>query len=221
VQIAINADFFYPWYTSSITQYHPHLADLKDPKSLPKKLWDYYPHSGDPVTVQGLSASRGKQTNDSRSRRESYPTLFLSRGNVASFFKPTGSIYNAVSGGSMLLNEGERPVLKASPYFIERHPRTAAGVDKTGKWLILVVADGRQTNYSEGATIPELMDIMEEHGAWTAMNLDGGGSTALVIEGKHGEPVVLNVPIDHGIPGRERPVANHLGVFVGKSASER
>ena len=46
------------------------------------------------------------------------------------------------------------------------------------------------------------------------MNLDGGGSSTLVVEGPDGEPRVLNSPIDNYIPGRERPVANHLGILV-------
>lgn len=48
------------------------------------------------------------------------------------------------------------------------------------------------------------------------MNLDGGGSTTLVMEGDNGQPVLLNSPIDSRIPGRERAVANHLGIFASK-----
>jgi hypothetical protein len=47
-----------------------------------------------------------------------------------------------------------------------------------------------------------------------AMSMDGGGSSTLVIEGGDGLPKILNSPIDNYIPGRERPVGNHLGVFV-------
>jgi hypothetical protein len=48
------------------------------------------------------------------------------------------------------------------------------------------------------------------------MSLDGGGSSTLVIEGEDGLPEILNSPIDSYIPGRERPVANHLGITVKK-----
>ena len=47
-----------------------------------------------------------------------------------------------------------------------------------------------------------------------AMSLDGGGSSAMVSEGKDGGAVLLNSPIDSYIPGRERPVGNHLGIYV-------
>jgi len=55
---------------------------------------------------------------------------------------------------------------------------------------------------------------MKEQGAYYAMALDGGGSSTMVIEGEDGKPVILNSPIDLYIPGRERPVGNHFGVYV-------
>jgi exopolysaccharide biosynthesis protein len=55
-----------------------------------------------------------------------------------------------------------------------------------------VVVDGRQPNYSEGVSLVELAEILRHHGAYTALNLDGGGSSALVVAGPHGNPQVLN-----------------------------
>jgi exopolysaccharide biosynthesis protein len=55
---------------------------------------------------------------------------------------------------------------------------------------------------------------MIEQGAYIAMSLDGGGSSTLVREGGDGKPVILNSPIDNFIPGRERPVGTHLGIYV-------
>jgi exopolysaccharide biosynthesis protein len=73
-----------------------------------------------------------------------------------------------------------------------------------------MVIDGRQVGYSEGATLAETAEWLRKFGAWNALNLDGGGSSALVMEGPDGEPIVLNSP-----SGKlERFVANHLGVFA-------
>ena len=90
-------------------------------------------------------------------------------------------------------------------------------LDAAGTTLLLVVVDGRQPNYSGGVTLPELADLVVEFGGWAALNLDGGGSSTLVAEGPDGRPRVLNSPI-HGRhpPGRERPVANHLGVYAAR-----
>jgi exopolysaccharide biosynthesis protein len=93
----------------------------------------------------------------------------------------------------------------------QRHPRTAAGVSRDGRTLLLAVADGRQPGWSVGLTLPELARLMIEAGAWNAVNLDGGGSSAMWYrEPGSGAGRVLNRPSD----GRVRPVASHLGVRV-------
>ena len=82
-------------------------------------------------------------------------------------------------------------------------PRTAFGIDKQGRYLILV-ADGRQKYYSTGLTLRELAATMKKLGAVNAMNLDGGGSTSMAVRGR-----VVNRPSD----GSERKVANALLVM--------
>ena len=86
--------------------------------------------------------------------------------------------------------------------------------------MIVIAVDGRQPNYSEGVNLAELAEIAIEYGAYTALNLDGGGSTTLVIEGESGRPELLNSPIDNRIPGRERPVENHLGIYARRINSD-
>jgi len=140
-------------------------------------------------------------------------TLFISKQNLITIGKPHGPIYNAVSGLNLMLKVGKSII---TPRFeeTEPHPRTAVGLDKSDKRLILLLVDGRQPNYSEGVLLPELAELMREFGIWNGINLDGGGSTTLVIRGRNGQPEVLNCPIGNRIPGRERPVANHLGIFA-------
>ena len=53
-------------------------------------------------------------------------------------------------------------------------------------------------------------------GSYTAINMDGGSSSAMVIQGWDGDPALLNSPIDQNTPGREASVANHLGIFIQK-----
>jgi hypothetical protein len=86
----------------------------------------------------------------------------------------------------------------------ELYPRTAVAIDRRGKKMWLVVIDGRQPDYSEGVTMSELTDIVMELGAHTALNLDGGGSTALVAAGFWGAHS-LNAPIHTRIPMRQPP----------------
>lgn len=86
-----------------------------------------------------------------------------------------------------------------------RHPRTAIGYSRDGKKLFLVTVDGRQPSFSIGMSLPELADFMVELGCYQALNLDGGGSTTMVIGNK-----VVNSPSD---PTGERAVANSLIVL--------
>lgn len=89
-----------------------------------------------------------------------------------------------------------------------RAPRTAVGIT-ADKRILLVVVDGRQTN-SIGMTLLELALFMQELGAVDAMNLDGGGSSTMVIQDK-----VVNRPSD----GRERRVGNALAIVPARLAN--
>jgi hypothetical protein len=194
VQVAINGSFFLPWHS-----YGP---------------FAYYPHGGDSVDVRGLAISQGEQYSD---RYSGFATLFLSRDNRASIGDPLERSWNAISGGTLVLTEGEILPELGMPAFDDPSPRTAVALDKAGRRLLLVVVDGRQPNYSEGARLTELAQIVLDHGGHTALNMDGGGSSTLVVEGPDGRPRVLNSPIHGRVPpGVERPVANHLGAFADK-----
>lgn len=72
----------------------------------------------------------------------------------------------------------------------QRQPRTMAGIDRRGR-LLLVTVDGRQPGVSEGVTIEEGARLMRSLGAVDAMNLDGGGSTAMAVDG-----ALVNHPSD-------------------------
>jgi hypothetical protein len=87
-----------------------------------------------------------------------------------------------------------------------RHPRTAVGLSRDRRTLYLVVVDGRLPPSRLGLTCNELGALMKDLGAWTAMNLDGGGSSAMWLAGQG----VVNRPSD----GSERVVSNHLAVYA-------
>ncbi len=195
LQLAINADYFDPWRDNG--------------------FWDYYPHANDGVNVRGRAVSQGNHYTEGYAPAQTYNTLFITEDNRASFVPPQATIYNAVSGNMMLVTAGKViPIDTTNDYLTGKHPRTAVALDQTAKTLILFLVDGRQPNYSEGVTIPELAAIIVERGGYNALNLDGGGSVTLVIEGQNGLPQILNSPIHNHIPGQERPVGNHLGVFA-------
>lgn len=191
LQIAINGDGFFPWWSRSPV--------------------DYYPHSGDPVTPRGFTAAFGVVYADGTQDPRPEPTLYISRRNDLTFNLPPNKVFHAISGDRMLIEGGG--IVEGLDNSI-LHPRTAIGVNRNGRYVILVVVDGRQPFYSSGATFQELAQLLEDFDAHFAMALDGGGSSALVVEGQDGGATLMNSPIDSYIPGRERPVANHLGIQI-------
>jgi len=98
-----------------------------------------------------------------------------------------------------------------------RHPRTAVGIAERGARLLLVVIDGRQPGFSDGMTLRETAALMLALGAPDAINLDGGGSSALVYAepSQRGVWRVANRPSD---PTGERAVANALAIVKGCGA---
>jgi exopolysaccharide biosynthesis protein len=89
------------------------------------------------------------------------------------------------------------------------NPRTAVGVGANGRRLLLATIDGRQAGYSLGTTLRETAEIMRALGAHDAINLDGGGSTTMVVRDARGAFRIANRPSD---AAGERPVANALVV---------
>jgi len=102
------------------------------------------------------------------------------------------SVSHALSAGPALLRDGKIRITSDEEVFFGSsipnvHPRSAAGVTVDGD-LILMVVDGRQEN-SRGVYLEELALLMRDAGAVKALNLDGGGSSTLVVNG-----VLLNRP---------------------------
>jgi len=118
-----------------------------------------------------------------------------------------------LGAGPMLVKNGDLFLTSTVEQFpadiaIGRAPRTAIGIDKDGN-LLLVVVDGRQPS-SIGMTLLELAQFLRELGAVDAMNLDGGGSSELVINGE-----VMNRPSD----GKERRIGDALAVMATNIAN--
>jgi Phosphodiester glycosidase len=124
---------------------------------------------------------------------------------------------SVVNGGPRLLSNGEPDITAYQEGFVwlenpefyyrfgvRRNPRTLAGTTTEGN-LLLVAVDGRQPDYSVGASFEESALIMQALCAVEAVNLDGGGSTAMTI----GEELV-NQPSD---PTGERPIGDAIVVL--------
>lgn len=163
---------------------------------------------GGPEDISGLHVSRGETV--SPAPKDGLPALILTKDNQARI-EPNpaaraGDAWNAVCGFNIVLKGGEVVAGKT-----DLHPRTAAGISADGNTLVWLVVDGRQKEYSGGAKTEELGTWLKSMGCSEGINLDGGGTSTLVLQGADG-PQILNRPIHLGIPGKERPSGSHLGV---------
>lgn len=114
-----------------------------------------------------------------------------------------------LTSGPMLVKDGlvSLSMDPKSSKATERAPRTAVAIDKTGTKVWLVTVDGRQSGYSKGMTLTEFATYLKSVGADRALNLDGGGSTAMAVRNPGDFDVSLfNKPSD----GAERAVSTVL-----------
>ena len=116
------------------------------------------------------------------------------------------SMPHVIQAGPLLLDDGEARRGDegfGNSIITARHPRSVVGLTNDGQWFFFVM-DGRNGLHSSGATLSELTDILRQCGASCALNLDGGGSTALIVNGR-----LYNFPSE----GKERSVSYGLGVL--------
>jgi len=148
-------------------------------------------HVGDTVTIaQGLSPASGVSQDSSVTQLVTAATQLIKNG--AAYSDPTGQPPSGIN------------------------PETAVGISKDGKHAIFVTLDGRLGESTAlGVSPSQVTGYLLAHGAYSAVLLDGGGSTEMDarIPGTSGLSV-LNTPSD----GSERPVANGFFVYTTATA---
>jgi hypothetical protein len=124
-------------------------------------------------------------------------------------------VYDVLGGFPQLLSEGRLSVGEGCPpsagSLCQVNPRTGIGVTRDGR-LLLVVVDGRRPRYSIGLTMIAFARLMKRLGAVEAVNLDGGGSSTMVVRGK-----VVNRPSDGP---RQRNVTSAALILPGPDPGE-
>ncbi len=200
---------------------------------------DFYnasPGGADPTSpglsceVYGLQISRGivvsAETSTDYAGDPRAASLLFSTNKQAMFALknlPPGTnttgIYTAITGYYPIVSNGVNigaASINGYPdsFIHEAQPRTAFGVSRDGRYLYVMTIDGRQSGYSDGALDSETAYWMLQCGAWNAINMDGGGSTALYMADSTGSPVALNHSSYLAGYGRERYIGSHFGIFA-------
>ena len=177
----------------------------------------------------GLAISRGTAVSPPVATGTGAAVLVVTRDNHATITKTsagfaTQNYWTAVAGSEIVLSNGVKPALADSEFNKTPHPRTALGLSKDGRYLMLLAIDGRQPGYSMGATMEEVAAWLLRFGASEGLNLDGGGSTALV-RADGDKVMVLNQPSGVALGSsdnagksagehQQRSNGNNLGVFA-------
>lgn len=121
-------------------------------------------------------------------------------------------VLDTVGGNPTMIENGQivQENVSGSGSFFVRHPRTGVGSTADGR-VLFVTVDGRQPRYSVGMTLARFARLFKDLGANWALNLDGGGSTTMVVKGK-----VKNRPSG----GSERSVSSALVLLRGRDHQE-
>jgi Tol biopolymer transport system component len=170
-------------------------------------------HVVDAVTCRGkrLARDSGVVIAARPGTTEALLVASLSRGETVSIEWTFGwaGAADAMGGIPLLVRAGRVAVSRCSASLCRRHPRTGVGVTEDGS-VLLVVVDGRR-RLSRGLTLTGFARLFRRLGATWALNLDGGGSSTMVVRGR-----IVNVPSD----GRERPVCCSVMVLPGPDLRE-
>ncbi len=180
--------------------------------------------------VFGLQVSTGTvvspQTTADIGGDPRFAALLFTTNNQPAFNfvnRPPGTnlagIYTAVTGYYPIVSNGVNigaATIKSYPdnTIHQVQPRTVFGLSQDNHYLLLMTVDGRQSDYSDGALDTETAYWMLQFGAWNAINMDGGGSTALYMADSTGQPVAVNHSSYLAAYGRERYVGSHFGVWA-------
>ena len=158
--------------------------------------WEPFPappgcKEGDPL---GWCVSDGVEV----SRPDSHPLFIVRKDGTADILAapPAGGLDEvafAAAAYDLILTNGVDAIAVNRPEDDGLHPRLALGLTPDKRTLIVAAVDGRQDGYSLGADMADLRALMRLEGASDAVNMDGGGSTSLVVwDAKRGKPWMLN-----------------------------
>lgn len=193
--VAINANFF----------------SVKEKREILGRQVPYF--NGNWAKVEGWAVSSGEVINSQRW----HGGVVVGKDGKVEIGLPAMHVEDmrdAVDGSEVIVRDGKATTM---PRGEPPSPRTGVGLDAAKRILTFIVVDGRREDYSAGMTLSEFAEEFRKAGCDRAINLDGGGSSTLVMRDVGGRSwSVKNRPSDgHGLwgdPSIERSVAVVLGV---------
>ncbi len=178
--------------------------------------------SGEGIDLLGLAARDGRIYSEPHPQ---YGAFVLTTEDDAEIWaapiakNQLDHVDGAAGGYHVLVRDGHNRVDRIAhtlpAEFVAPQPRTALGLADDNRTLWVLIVDGRNPGRSEGMSLTELADWAIDLGCASLLNMDGGGSTTLVLQDPASKAWrLINQPIGRGILGTERFVGNHLGVRI-------
>jgi hypothetical protein len=162
--------------------------------------------------VGNMNIGAGDYILSGHGTASSFLTNYVTIGDTVSLtlgtYPDLDQVTALIGGGPRIIDQGTRPESfvghegMGDAFVNTAHPRTAVGMNKDSTKVYFITVDGRQDGFSLGMSLSRMADYLIDFGVYNAVNLDGGGSTTMVVH-----DVVVNSPSD---PGGERSVANAL-----------
>ena len=179
-------------------------------------------HAGEDTDIIGLAVNDGDKYSTPHPQ---YGALLIGKDGKVTIAPPPlsakalASVDEGVGGFHILLQDGtnfaKRVASSVPGKFANPNPRTAVGLSADGKTMWIIVIDGRHRKRSEGMSLAELTDFAISLGCVDLLNMDGGGSTTLVLQDRASKAWrVVNQPVGRKILGTERFVGNNLGIRI-------
>jgi exopolysaccharide biosynthesis protein len=210
-QIAINAHYFLPWPSSSpeasLVGFAASNGTVYSAFEIPEQIYALVPYA----PALNIDAENHASIVN-RDPADASGTQVLERVKV----------WNAVSGSAQIVTDGVKTIPAYAPegvlqpggpnaysnaksWYAQTNARSAIGISKDGTTLVLFTVDAR--GGSAGMAVGEVAAVLiQDYGVYQALNLDGGGSTTLAIDG-----AIVNVSSDNP---KGRSVGSSLAVFA-------
>ena len=130
---------------------------------------------------QGLIVADGVMVAPTRGKRPSFVVYKDGNMEFKTFSEQDdlSNVAHAISGFGFVLRDGELTP-KNNPK-AKLAPRTGYGLSKDKRYMYIIAIDGRQEKYSMGANTYEVGQWLKYPGAYSGLNMDGGGSTTLIV----------------------------------------
>jgi hypothetical protein len=190
-----------------------HLVPVGTPEPVSAGVARDYTVSLAACSTAPLATAGGVVLSAAPGTDEAIRILSLTAGEAVEITWSLGwpEIFDAIGGTPLLVADGDIVVDPCSSVFCLKNPRTGVGVTADGT-ILMVVVDGRQKKWSVGFSLTAFARFFQKRGAVWAMNLDGGGSSTMVVQGE-----VVNRPSD---ASGERSISSALLVLPGPDPGE-